>query len=71
MDADRNAEITLSVLKGAEGPTRDIVLLNAAAAIVAGDKASDLSEGVKVAAEVIDSGKAMEKLEGLKKVSQE
>ncbi len=70
-DADRNAEITLSVLKGAEGPTRDIVLLNAAAAIVAGDKASDLSEGVKVAAEVIDSGKAMEKLEGLKKVSQE
>lgn len=70
-DADHNAEITLSILKGEEGPRRDIVLLNAAAAIVAGDKASDLGEGVKVAAEVVDSGKAMEKLEGLKEVSQE
>ncbi len=64
-DAAYNAAITLSVLKGAEGPARDIVLLNAAAAIVAGDKASDLSEGVQVAAEVIDSGKALAKLEAL------
>ena len=64
-DADSNAAITLSVLKGAEGPARDIVLLNAAAAIVAGDKASDLREGVQVAAEAIDSGRAMAKLEAL------
>ena len=64
-DADSNASITLSVLKGAEGPARDIVLLNAAAAIVAGDKASDLREGVQVAAEAIDSGRAMAKLEAL------
>lgn len=70
-DADENAEITLSVLKGAEGPSRDITLLNAAAAIVAGGKAGDLGEGVSVAAEVIDSGKALEKLEGLKEASQE
>ncbi len=64
-DADYNAEITRSILNGEEGPRRDIVLLNAAAAIVAGDKARDLNEGVQVAAEVIDSGKALEKLEGL------
>ena len=70
-DADYNAEITRSVLNGEEGPRRDIVLLNAAAAIVAGDKARDLNEGVQVAAEVIDSGKALEKLEGLVAASQE
>ena len=64
-DADTNAAITLSVLKGAEGPARDIALLNAAAAIVAGDKASDLREGIQVAAEAIDSGRAMAKLEAL------
>ena len=70
-DADYNAEITRSILNGEEGPRRDIVLLNAAAAIVAGDKARDLNEGVQVAAEVIDSGKALEKLEGLIVASQE
>ena len=70
-DADYNAEITRSVLNGEEGPRRDIVLLNAAAAIVAGDKARDLNEGVQAAAEVIDSGKALEKLEGLVAASQE
>ena len=64
-DADTNAAITLSVLKGAESPARDIALLNAAAAIVAGDKASDLREGIQVAAEAIDSGRAMAKLEAL------
>ena len=64
-DADSNAAITLSVLKGAEGPARDIALLNAAAAIVAGDKASDLREGILIAAEAIDSGRALAKLEAL------
>lgn len=64
-DADANAAITLSVLKGAEGPARDIALLNAAAAIVAGDKARDLREGIQVAAEAIDSGRALAKLEAL------
>ena len=70
-DADYNAEITRSILNGEEGPRRDIVLLNAAAAIVAGDKARDLNEGVQVAAEVINSGKALEKLEGLVAASRE
>ena len=64
-DADSNAAITLSVLKGAEGPARDIALLNAAAAIVAGDKARDLREGILIAAEAIDSGRALAKLEAL------
>ena len=70
-EADYNAEITRSILNGEEGPRRDIVLLNAAAAIVAGDKARDLNEGVQVAAEVIDSGKALGKLEGLVAASRE
>ena len=70
-DADYNAEITRSILNGEEGPRRDIVLLNAAAAIVAGGKAGDLNEGVQTAAEVIDSGKALEKLEGLVAASRE
>ena len=70
-DADYNAEITRLILNGEEGPRRDIVLLNAAAAIVAGGKAGDLNEGVQVAAEVIDSGKALEKLEGLVAASRE
>ena len=46
------------------------MLLNAAAAIVAGGKAADLTQGVQVAAEAVDSGKALEKLEALKEASQ-
>ncbi len=69
-DADANAKMTLAILNGEKGPKRDIVLLNAAAAIVAGGKANDLAQGIQVAADVVDSGKALEKLEGLKKVSQ-
>ncbi|MDA0708842.1 MAG: anthranilate phosphoribosyltransferase [bacterium] len=69
-DAEENAAIALAVLKGEAGPKRDIVLLNAAAAIVAGGKAEDLAEGIVVAARSIDSGSALAKLEGLKKASQ-
>ena len=63
---EENAEITLGVLKGEKGPKRDIVLLNAAAAIVAGGKADDMAAGLAAAAESIDSRRALEKLEGLK-----
>ena len=63
---EENAELTLSVLRGEKGPKRDIVLLNAAAAIVAGGKAEDMAAGLASAAESIDSGRALEKLEGLK-----
>ena len=68
---EENAEMTLSILKGDTGPKRDIVLLNAAAAIVAGGKAADIAAGLAVAAESIDSGRALEKLEGLKAKSNE
>ena len=67
---EENADTMTEVLKGASGPRRDVVVANAAGGIVAGGKASDLREGVQVAQESIDSGRAMEKLELLRKVSQ-
>ncbi|MFH1542599.1 MAG: anthranilate phosphoribosyltransferase [bacterium] len=61
--ASDNANITLEILKEKQiGPKRDIVLLNAAAAIVVGGKARELKEGIELAAESIDSGAANEKL---------
>ena len=68
---EENAEMTLRVLRGEKGPKRDIVLLNAAAAIVAGGKAADIAAGLAAAAESIDSGGALERLEGLKAKSNE
>ena len=68
---EENAEITLAVLSGEKGPKRDIVLLNAAAAIVVGGKADDITAGLATAAESIDSGRALERLEGLKAKSNE
>ncbi len=67
--AEENAQIALKILGGEKGPKRDIVLLNASAAIVAGGKASDIKEGIKLAEESIDSGKAMQKLNLLRKLS--
>ncbi len=64
-DARQNSEIILGVLRGEGGARRDIVLLNAAAAFVASDRASDLRGGVGIAAESIDSGKALAKLQQL------
>jgi anthranilate phosphoribosyltransferase len=65
-----NAASVRRILAGDAGPQRDVVLINAAAAIVAGDKARSLPEGAKLAAEAIDSGRALDKLEQLIKVSQ-
>jgi anthranilate phosphoribosyltransferase len=59
-----------AVLDGAVGPKRDIVLLNASAAIVAGGGADDLKDGVHLAAESIDSGKAKVSLEKLIELTQ-
>jgi anthranilate phosphoribosyltransferase len=67
--ARENADIVLSVLKGEPGARRDIVLLNAAAAVVAAGRAADFPEGITLAAKSIDSGGALEKLEGLKRVT--
>ncbi len=63
-----NAGLALEILKGKPGPKRDIVVLNAAAAIYAADKAVSLKEGIELAKDSIDSGKALEKLELLKKI---
>ncbi len=66
---EENAEITRAILRGAPGPKRDAVLLNAGAALYIGGKAGTLAQGVKLAAELIDSGKAMQTLEKLIEVS--
>ncbi|MCG9128381.1 anthranilate phosphoribosyltransferase [Candidatus Poribacteria bacterium] len=68
---EENADITTNILNGQFGPKRDIVLLNAGAAIVAGGKADNIVSGIKLAADSIDSGSAFETLEGLRAVSNE
>ena len=65
-DAKENAKTIISILKGAEGPKRDVVLLNAGAAIYVSGKVSSLKEGIEAAKQSIDSGAAMKKLEALK-----
>lgn len=70
-DARHNAALTLDILYGAKGPKRDLVLANSAAALVAAGKANDLAEGVKLAAEAIDDGRALDRLERLKTLNRE
>jgi anthranilate phosphoribosyltransferase len=55
---DENAAATRAVLEGEKGPRRDLVVLNAAAAILVGGKAGDFAAGVVAAQEAIDSGAA-------------
>ena len=64
-DPADNAEITRQVLAGAGGPRRDIVLLNAAAALHAAGAVDGIGEGIKLAADVIDRGRATKVLEDL------
>jgi len=68
--ADENATLLRSILAGALGPQRDVVLMNAAAALVAGDRASSLEQGLDLAQEAVDSGQALAKLEQLVRLSQ-
>ncbi len=67
---EESANAISEVLDGAVGPKRDIVLLNASAAIVAGGGADNLKDGVQIAAESIDSGKAKASLEKLIELTQ-
>ena len=67
--ASDNARILLDVLNGKSGPQRDIVILNAAAAIYAADKAQSLKDAIRLASKSIDSGNALKKLELLKEYS--
>jgi anthranilate phosphoribosyltransferase len=61
-DANRNAEITRAVLAGVRGPHRDIVLVNAAMGLLAAGAARDVRDGMRRAAEAVDSGAAQGKL---------
>ena len=70
-DAAANAVALRKVLAGMPGAYRDIVLLNAAAALIVGGKVSDLASGVKLAAEAIDTGKASAALESLVRITNE
>jgi anthranilate phosphoribosyltransferase len=69
-DAAANAAIVRGVLGGEPGPIRDIVLLNAAAALVVADLASDMTAGVELGADVIDDGRAAGVLEAFVATSQ-
>ena len=64
-----NAGITRSILRGEKGPKRDAVLMNAGASLYIGGKAGSMKDGIILAAQLIDSGKAAETLNRLITVS--
>ena len=66
---EENAQIALDILNGAKGPKRDTVLMNAGAGLYIAGKADSIADGIKLAAELIDSGKALATLEAYKEVS--
>jgi anthranilate phosphoribosyltransferase len=69
-DAGENAKITRDILTGAlQGPKRDIVLVNAAGALIVDGRARDFEEGIGIARETIDSGRAAAALEKIIEVS--
>ncbi len=65
-DIAANAEIAREILRADKGPKRDIVLLNSGCALYAADKVKSIKEGIALAGESIDSGRALRKLEELK-----
>jgi anthranilate phosphoribosyltransferase len=68
-DARANAAIIEGILKGERGSKRDIVLMNAAAALMISGAASSLIEGLKQASNAVDSGAALRKLQQLREIS--
>ena len=64
-----NAEITMGILKGEHGHRRNAVLMNAGASLYIGGKAASIGEGITLAAQLIDSGAALETLSKLKILS--
>jgi anthranilate phosphoribosyltransferase len=69
-DAAENRDIARAILSGEKGPHRDIVLVNASAALVAAGRAADFLEGMTLAAQSIDSGAAMAKVDQLARFTQ-
>lgn len=68
---EENAKITLSILQGEKGPKRDTVLMNAGAGFYIAGKVDSIRDGINYAAEIIDSGKAISKLEQFREASKE
>lgn len=66
---EENAKITLSILNGEKGPRRDIVVMNSIAAIIVSGMTSDMKTARDIAEEAIDSKKALQKLEEIKRVT--
>ncbi|SNY93677.1 anthranilate phosphoribosyltransferase [Cohaesibacter sp. ES.047] len=66
---DENAKSMIALLEGEKGPYRDIVLMNAGAGLLIGDKVKTYEEGIEMAADLIDSGKALASLQKLIEVS--
>ena len=66
---EENAAITTAILKGERGPKRDAILMNAGAGLYIAGKSDSIAEGIKFAAELIDSGKALATLEAFVKES--
>ena len=69
-EVKENLKIALEILNGQKGIRRDTVVLNAGAALVIAEKTSDLRQGIKLAEEMIDSGKALRKFKQLAEFSQ-
>lgn len=67
---EENARITLDVLSSAAGPKRDVVLMNAAAALMVAGQANDFATGSALAADAIDSGRALAKLRQVVRLTQ-
>lgn len=61
-DAKENANIIMDILSGKGGAKRNMVLINSAAALYVGGKVSNIKEGIKMAEDAIDSGRAMDKV---------
>lgn len=68
---EENAQITINILNGEKGPKRNTVLMNAGAALYIAGKADSIASGITLAANLIDSGKAIAKLEEFKVASNE
>jgi anthranilate phosphoribosyltransferase len=70
-DAELNADALLAVVDGAPGPYRDVVIYNAAGALIVAGKAEDLKSGAALAAAAIDDGKAKASLEKMIAITNE
>jgi anthranilate phosphoribosyltransferase len=68
-EPEHNAALSLELLKGAHGAVRDAVIVNAGAALVVSGKAPDMDEGVKMAGESLDSGRALTVLDTVRSIT--